>query len=319
MKSNVEKEPLFEIIEKEINEKAAILQKVELPNVNSNITVLLKREDLIHSTISGNKWRKLKYNLIEARKLGINTLLTFGGAYSNHIYATASAGNVFSFNTIGIIRGEEHLPLNPTLAFAKKCGMQIHYADRLTYRRKREQDYIKKLQNEFGDFYLLPEGGTNNLALKGCTEIVTEINHDFDYILSACGTGGTLSGIVCGMNGYKQIIGVPVLKGAEFLNDEISKYIKEFSGKSFINWKLNLEYHSGGYAKINKDLVLFIKKFEEINNIPLDPIYTGKLLFGIHSMIINNEFDAGSTIIAIHTGGLQGVAGMQNKINKLLS
>ena len=121
------------------------------------------------------------------------------------------------------------------------------------------------------------------------------------------------------MNGNKKIIGIPVLKGADFLNNDISKYVKEYSGRTFNNWKLDLNYHFGGYAKISKELILFIDKFEEINKVPLDPIYTGKLLFGLQSMIINNEFSAGSTILALHTGGLQGVEGMHNKIFNLLS
>jgi 1-aminocyclopropane-1-carboxylate deaminase/D-cysteine desulfhydrase-like pyridoxal-dependent ACC family enzyme len=319
MRNNMEASLLSEIIKREIDEKAAILQEVIIPDTNKNIKVYLKREDLIHSTISGNKWRKLKYNLFEARKLGIKTLLTFGGAFSNHIYATASAGKIFGFNTIGIIRGEEHLPLNPTLSFAQKCGMQIHYIDRSNYRKKKEVDFIQNLRQKFGEFYLIPEGGTNILAVKGSTEIIESIDIDFDYIISACGTGGTLSGLICGLNGGKNIIGLPVLKGADFLNNEISRYVKEYSSGTFSNWKLDLDYHLGGYAKISKELVLFIKMFEEINQVKLDPIYTGKLLYGIQSMIQENKIPGNPTIIAIHTGGLQGIDGMKNKMDKLLS
>jgi 1-aminocyclopropane-1-carboxylate deaminase/D-cysteine desulfhydrase-like pyridoxal-dependent ACC family enzyme len=319
MRNNMDASVLNEIIKREIDEKAAILQEVIIPDTNKNIRVYLKREDLIHSTISGNKWRKLKYNLFEARKLGIKTLLTFGGAFSNHIYATASAGKLFGFNTIGIIRGEEHLPLNPTLSYAQKCGMQIHYIDRSNYRKKKEVDFIQNLRQKFGEFYLIPEGGTNILAVKGSSEIIESINIDFDYIISACGTGGTLSGLICGLNGEKNIIGLPVLKGADFLNNEISQYVKEYSSGTFSNWKLDLHYHLGGYAKISKELVLFIKMFEEINQVMLDPIYTGKLLYGIQSMIQENKIPDNSTIIAIHTGGLQGIDGMKNKMDKLLS
>ena len=217
MKNNNSKRSFNEILANEVNEQAAIIQKIEMPTNNKNLTFLVKREDLLHPTISGNKWRKLKYNLIEAHKQGYRTLLTFGGAYSNHIYSTASAGRIFGFDTIGIIRGEEHLPLNSTLSFAVKCGMKLHYIDRTTYRKKTEPFFLEELEHKYGKYYFIPEGGSNTLAIKGCSEIINDINTDFDFILSACGTGGTLSGIISGLNGKSNIIGIPVLKGANFL------------------------------------------------------------------------------------------------------
>lgn len=314
-----EKEEFEDFIKNKVDEKSAILQKISLPDNNSNIKIYLKREDLLHPTISGNKWRKLKYNLIEAKRLGKDTLLTFGGAYSNHIHATASAGKIFGFKTIGIIRGEEHLPLNPTLDFAESQGMKIDYVDRKTYRKKNEKDFVKELYQKYGEIYLLPEGGTNSLAVKGCTEIIHGINIQFDYILSACGTGGTLAGLICGLKGESEIIGVPVLKGASFLYKDIDTHTRNYSNTTYTNWKLNLNFHFGGYAKIDKELILFIKKFEIQNGIELDPIYTGKLLYCINSMIKNCKFKEGSSIIALHTGGLQGNKGMQKIVDKLLS
>ena len=319
MKNNFDEIEFKSIIDKEIIEDAAILQQVKLPDSSRKYTLYLKREDLIHSTISGNKWRKLKYNILEAKKLNHKTLLTFGGAYSNHIHATASAGKTFGFNTIGIIRGEECLPLNPTLKFASDCGMKLFYLNRSSYRKKNDPLIIQELRNQFGQFYLLPEGGTNQLAIKGAAEIVENINFDFDYILSACGTGGTLSGIICGLNGKNKIIGVPVLKRANFLRKDIYNYVEEFSGTNYFNWKLVLNYHFGGYAKITKELIEFIQKFEAINYVQLDPIYTGKLLFAIQEMINNNELKDNPIIIGVHTGGLQGIAGMKNRMDKLLS
>ncbi len=319
MKNNFRKNTLSEIIKNEINEDATIIQEVEFPSNNNQYKIYVKREDLLHPKISGNKWRKLKYNLLEADKQNVNTLLTFGGAYSNHIHATAYAGKIFGFNTIGIIRGEEHLPINPTLSDAQKCGMKIHYVNRSDYRKKRDESFINSLRNKFGEFYLVPEGGTNNLAVKGCTEIVKDININFDYILTACGTGGTISGVIAELDGNKNVIGVPVLKGAGFLNNEITEYVKAYSGKTYSNWNLALDYHHGGYAKVTKELVLFIKEFEKLNNIPLDPIYTGKLMFALNDMIKLKHFSKGSTIIVLHTGGLQGIKGMENRINKLLS
>ncbi len=301
------------------NEEASILQNIILPGNNGDYNVFIKREDLIHPTISGNKWRKLKYNLIEADKLNMKTLLTFGGAFSNHIHAVSSAGKLFNFNTIGVIRGEKHIPLNPTLNDASLNGMMLHYIDRSSYRKKNERFLIDELKKQFGEFYLIPEGGTNNFAVKGCTEILDQIKINYDYIATACGTVGTISGLICGLNGNKNIIGVPILKGAKFLETDISTLTNEYSNTSFLNWNLNYNFHFGGYAKISKELILFIKHFEELNSIMLDPIYTGKLIFGINEMINNKGLPKGSTIIVIHTGGLQGIAGMQNKIDKLLS
>lgn len=306
-------------IEKNIDQDRAILQEIRLPNNKTSIKIYLKREDLLHPIISGNKWRKLKYNIYEAINGNFNTLLTFGGAYSNHIHATSYAGKLFGLNTIGVIRGEEHFPLNPTLTDAKNFGMKFHYLSRSDYRKKKEPSIINNLQNLYGDFYLIPEGGSNSLAVKGCVEIVDDINIAFDYILSACGTGGTIAGIITALRGKKKVIGIPVLKGASFLYNDIESLIYNFGHTKFNNWHLELDYHHGGYAKISKELINFILKFERINNISLDPIYTGKLMFAINDMIQNNYFPKGSSIIALHTGGLQGKKGMENKINKLLS
>lgn len=308
---------ISQLIKLNINEDAAILQKVKMPFVDDNVEVYLKREDLLHKTISGNKWRKLKYNLLQADKDDQSTLLTFGGAYSNHIHATSGAGKIFGFKTIGVIRGEEHLPLNSTLASAINNGMEIHYVDRTSYRGKREKYFIDKLHDKFGDFYHVPEGGTNNLAVKGCTEIIGDIDIDFDYIFSGCGTGGTFSGLVCGLEGKKKAIGISALKGADFLIKEINGYIKNYCGNDYNNWELKLDYHFGGFAKIKKDLIEYMQEFENSNDILLEYIYTSKMIFAIYDMIKNGELKKGSRVIALHTGGLQGREGMQKYINKL--
>ena len=256
---------------------------------------------------------------MKQKKQSKDTLLTFGGAYSNHIYATASAGKLFNFKTIGLIRGEEHLPLNPTLEFAVWNGMELHYVSRTNYRKRYDDDFIEEVYKNFGDIYLIPEGGTNLLALKGAAEIIEDINIDYDYICSACGTGGTLAGIVSGLNGRKEAVGFPVLKGASFLNRNIGNLITAYCSKSFDNWQLFLDYHFGGYAKINRRLIDFISEFEKLNGIKLDPVYTGKMMYGIYDLISKEYFKSGSTIIAIHTGGLQGIEGMKPKIEKILN
>jgi len=275
-----------------------------------NLQLVIKREDQIHPQISGNKYRKLKYNLIEATEMGFRTLLTFGGAYSNHISATAAAGKAFGLKTLGIIRGEElkdKIELNPTLVFAKQSGMLLKFVSREAYRNKNSKGFIEQLKIEFGDFYLIPEGGTNPLAVKGCEEILSESDKTFDYICCAVGTGGTISGLINCSKPSQQILGFPALKG-DFLKEDIGKFVHK------TNWKLIIDYHFGGFAKINDALISFINEFKKTYHIPLDPIYTGKMMFGLFDLIRNGYFPKGSKILAIHTGGLQGVEGMNLKL-----
>jgi 1-aminocyclopropane-1-carboxylate deaminase len=300
-------------------QKIEIIENTPLEEVNDpflkekKISLLIKREDLNHPHMSGNKWHKLKYNIQEAQKQGKDTILTFGGAYSNHIYSVAAAGKIFNFNTIGIIRGEEHKPLNPTLSFAKENGMQFYYLDRESYRKKNSHEICDRLKKNFGDFYLLPEGGTNELAVKGCSEIIEKISVDYDYICCPCGTGGTLAGLVTGLNGDRFALGFAVLKGASFLKENVNTLLKSSVKHHLNNWDINLDYHFGGYAKFNKQLLEFIESFSSLTRIQVEPIYTGKMLFGIYDLIANGFFKEGSRIVAIHTGGLQGLNGLLSK------
>ena len=270
------------------------------------VALYIKREDTIHPLISGNKYRKLKYNLIEAKNKGHNTLLTFGGAFSNHIAAVACAGKEQDFKTIGVIRGEEledRWQENPTLKLAHQHGMQFHFVSRSAYRDKNTPSFHQQLQDTFGEFYLLPEGGTNALAVKGCEEILTERDTDFNLICSCVGTGGTLAGLINSTKPHQKVWGFPALKG-DFLHKDIRKFARN------TRWELQLDYHFGGYGKVNHDLVDFINNFKKDTGIPLDPIYTGKMLFGIFDLIKRNVFQQGTQILAIHTGGLQGIKGM---------
>lgn len=278
----------------------------------NDISLTIKREDLIHSFVSGNKFRKLKYNLLQAKAENKTTLLTFGGAFSNHIAAVAYAGKEQGFKTIGIIRGEEILDKieeNPTLKFAQENGMQFEFVTREDYRHKSEASFIEKLKEKFGDFYLVPEGGTNELAVKGCEEILTDEDAVFDYVCCAVGTGGTISGLINSALSHQKVLGFPALKG-DFLTDEIRIFAKKD------NWNLISDYHFGGYGKINLELIEFINAFFEENKVPLDPIYTGKMVFGVIDLIHKNYFPAGSKILLIHTGGLQGIDGMNIKLKQ---
>lgn len=293
-------------------------QPIILPLLEEKkITLFIKREDEIHPFVSGNKFRKLKYNIQEAKLQNKKTILTFGGAYSNHIVATAVAGKLSGFKTIGIIRGDELatnlknlLQENTTLREAHKNGMKFDFISRDDFRRKETPDFIKALEQKFGDFYLVPEGGTNTLAIKGCQEILKEQDKNFDYICTAVGTGGTIAGIINSASKLQQIIGFPALKGA-FLSEEIKKMTTNNT-----NWQLQNEYHFGGYAKYNEVLIRFINEFKAQTNILLDPIYTGKMMFGVIDLIKNNYFQSNSKILVIHTGGIQGIEGVNNKLRK---
>jgi len=212
-----------------------------------------------------------------------------------------------------VIRGEEHLPLNPTLSFAKENGMEIYYLDRTSYRKKDSNEIIEDLKRRFGDFYLIPEGGTNELAVKGCSKLIGKIDLDFDFVCCPCGTGGTLAGLISGLNGKSYALGFAVLKGASFLKENVRSLLKNSCGELLNNWAINLDYHFGGYAKINRELLNFVNHFYAITKIPIEPIYTGKMLFGIYDLISKGFFEQGTRIIAIHTGGLQGLSGLRSK------
>lgn len=287
------------------------IQEVTL-NFDTDVRLFVKREDLIHPFVSGNKFRKLKYNLAEAKKEKQTSLVTFGGAFSNHITAVAAAGKNNDFKTIGIIRGEElvsKIDTNPTLQFAASQGMQFKFVTRKEYREKTSKEFLVQLTEEFGRFYTIPEGGTNELAVKGCAEIITEATKEFDTICCAVGTGGTIAGISKGAFLYQKILGFPALKG-DFLQEEVS----QFTSKN--NWELVHDYHFGGYGKVTEELIAFINTFKKQTSIPLDPIYTGKMLYGIIDLIKKGHFAKQNRILAIHTGGLQGIEGMNQKLQR---
>ncbi|CAI8340128.1 MAG: L-cysteate sulfo-lyase [Polaribacter sejongensis] len=291
-------------------------QQVILPILEEKkVTLFIKREDLIHPFVSGNKFRKLKYNLQEAKKLKKKALLTFGGAYSNHIAATAVAGKLGGFKTFGIIRGDElgknlkeTLEENATLREAHKNGMKFHFVSRELYRQKSSFGFIEKMKNKWGDFYVIPEGGTNCLAVDGCEEILTKEDSEFDYICSAVGTGGTIAGLIKSLKKHQKVIGFPALKG-NFLSEEIKKYTVKNN-----NWSLQKAYHFGGYAKYNEELITFINDFKKETTILLDPVYTAKMVFGILDLIKKDTFTEGTKILAIHTGGIQAIAGFNQRL-----
>ncbi len=300
-------------IERHIKNQLIVLNELD----GFDVSLYIKREDQIHPLISGNKYRKLKYNILKAQDENQHTLLTFGGAFSNHICAVALAGKEFGFKTIGIIRGDElkkdfeqTLEQNPTLQMAHENGMQFDFVSRSEYRLKHLSNFIDKLREKHGNFYLIPEGGTNELAIKGCEEILQPEDKEFDVICVPIGTGGTISGIINSICDSQKVLGFPALKG-DFLNREIDKYTIQNK-----NWSLINKYHFGGFAKINEELIMFINRFKNETLISLDPIYTGKMLYGLIDMIKHKYFEKGTKILAIHTGGLQGIQGMNIRLKQ---
>jgi len=283
-------------------ERTPVVRIVNDTTEQAQCALFVKREDLNHPTVSGNKWWKLRDNLAEAARLN-KPLLTFGGAYSNHIYATAAATHILQMKSIGVIRGERPKVLSNTLAFAEQCGMQLHFVTREQYRHKTSAQFHQQLHSQFGDFYLVPEGGSNSLAVGACCEWGNMLSRETptDFVCVAVGTGGTLAGLSLGLANRIQLLGIAVLKDAFFLDGEIRKLT------TATNWKLNYDYHFGGYAKTNIALNNFITEFEQRHAVPLDFVYTAKMLYAVLDLMKKGFFDKGSSILAIHTGGLQGL------------
>jgi 1-aminocyclopropane-1-carboxylate deaminase len=267
----------------------------------AGVRLFLKRDDLAVGRVRGNKRRKLKYNIAHARHIGARRVLTFGGAWSNHIAATAAAGAEFGIETIGVIRGDER-SMNPVLEQARTDGMQLDYIDREMYRRKTDANVIEGLQKRWGDFLLIPEGGSNALALAGCRELVGELRDPFEVICTAVGTGGTLAGLSVGISEEQTVIGFAALKGAGFLETDVRRLLREADARSG-KWSLELGWHFGGYARATPALTAFIQRFHDTHGIRLDPIYTGKMMFGLFEMIRSGRFRRGGRIVAVHTGG----------------
>jgi 1-aminocyclopropane-1-carboxylate deaminase len=276
------------------------IQEIQNPLFSkAQVRFFIKREDLNHSFISGNKWWKLKYNLEEALHKGKDTLLTFGGAYSNHIYATAAAAREMQLKAVGIIRGEEKMSVNPVIQFARHAGMKLHFVSRAVYRQKHNPDFIEELKRQFGDFYLIPEGGSNELAVKGVQEFAAQLAGKFDYVCCPVGTGGTLAGLINGFKGSGTVVGFSVLKDGSFLDDEVRRL-----GARYDNWTIQTTFDFGGYAKSTPWLSSFIEGFQKTYNIPIEIVYSGKMMAGVFDLLGKGFFQRGSSILVIHTGGI---------------
>jgi 1-aminocyclopropane-1-carboxylate deaminase/D-cysteine desulfhydrase-like pyridoxal-dependent ACC family enzyme len=297
------------------------LQKVRFsPLSDRGIELFVKRDDLIHPDISGNKWRKLSDNIAQAQRKNHDALLTFGGAHSNHIAATAAAGKHFGFNTIGIIRGEEADLENPTLSFARGQGMKIVRVSRAEYRDNESRDYTESLREVHGRFFLIPQGGANFYGVNGCMKIMPELDIDYQRVFVACGTGTTLSGMALSNRKSAKIYGVSALKGGGFLKNELEKWLHQFlkdeetEADLAENVHFLLDHHFGGYAKIKPELIDFLRLFYRETGIKLDPIYNGKAAFAMSEMASSGPDFSGEKWILIHSGGLQGISAMEEKL-----
>ncbi len=289
---------------------------------HAGVELYVLRLDLMHPWVNGNKWFKLKYNLLEAKEKNFTTLLTFGGAYSNHIYATAAAGNLFGFRTIGVIRGEERLPLNATLSFAVQQGMQLVYLNREMYRQRNTPALEEYLRQSFGEVFIIPEGGSNLNGVRGCTEIIDRAA--FNHICVACGTATTLAGITLSLHEGQRAIAFPVLKNGAFLAQEIESLLTNYLASDLptpynspASWELVCDYHFGGYAKVNDELLLFNQQFTQEHGVPLDYVYTAKMFYGVMDLLQQGFFCKGDRLLLVHTGGLQGNVGMEERLQRV--
>ncbi|MFQ1780316.1 1-aminocyclopropane-1-carboxylate deaminase/D-cysteine desulfhydrase [Aeromonas veronii] len=286
------------------------LQRLHHPLlIRSGVELWCKRDDLIHPTISGNKWRKLKYHLRHAKEHGKRHLLSFGGAYSNHIHALAAAGCQSGLRTTGIIRGEYDAVSNSTLRDARRWGMDLVFVDRQSYRRRQDPDWLAQFDTP--DTLIVPEGGSSPLAIPGVAELVGEVPFSPDLWVLPCASGGTLAGLIAGKRDREQILAIAVLKGGGFITDEVCRLHP--AAASIPGWHIALDHHDGGYAKFSPALWQWVQDFSTDTGLPLEPIYSGKAMWGLFRELAAGRIAPGSKIVFIHTGGMQGLAGLREQ------
>lgn len=290
--------------------QASRLERVDDAHLSQHdIELWIKRDDQLHPIISGNKWRKLKYLVNHALELNAHTLISMGGAYSNHLHALGFVGKMLGLQTVGYVRGERPSTLTPTLQDLQDWGMDLRFISRSDYRQLRHYQHWQALPDLKARQYWLPEGGAQPLALQGVAEMIHEIDRPYDWLCVPCGTGTSLAGMIQAAPKTVQLLGFAALNHAEFLRTDIAKLI----ANPFYNWQVNLDYHFGGFAKTTPTLLQFMTTFQQRTGIPLEPIYTGKMLYGIYDLIAKHYFPLGTKIIAIHTGGLQGNRGLHHE------
>ena len=295
-----------ELVKLEKTFTPSILTKIDDPLLDRHeVELWMKRDDQLHPVISGNKWRKLKFILDHALSSGADTIISMGGAYSNHLHALAYAGRMLDLKTQGFIRGEPPETLTPTLMDMQNWGMTLKFISRSDYRLLRHYKGCYDLPGLKLRQYWLPEGGAQALALKGVAELIDEIDVPYDTLCAPCGTGATLAGMIAAAPGHVSVIGFAALKNAGFLTADVASLLPQ----PRTHWQINLDYHFGGFAETNAGLMAFIENFEHTTGIPLEPVYTGKMMYALYDLLAKHTFKPGQRIIAVHTGGLQGKRG----------
>ena len=280
-----------------------------LPNA---ATVSVLRLDELDPYVTGNKSFKLKYNLLKLQAEGHGRLLTFGGAYSNHLVAVAAAGQRLGIETIGVVRGEVAEPLNPRLRFASRCGMRLHAMSRADYQHKESEQILSALHGTYGDFYCIPEGGCNALGVMGCEEISDFLAWGSSakkrVVALACGTGSTMAGLIRGLSARSasgiEVVGISVINAPGIMASAVSSWLHDDSGSCGIMWRTIDDCHFGGYAKTSPDLRHFVAEYSSVHNIPLEPVYTGKLFWWLNRELESGQLQEGTEVTLIHSGGL---------------
>lgn len=297
--------------------------------IEQEVRVSVLRLDQIHADLGGNKWYKLKPNIEALQSQGLPLAVSFGGAWSNHLRALAAAGREFGFQTLGFVRGEPSEPLNPLLSFARACGMEIRYLSRADYRRKSDPEFIAGITADLGPHLLIPEGGSNKAAVSGCEELAswlrwtappTEDPRPLRYVALACGTGTTMAGLLRGLHRQSSqqqgvrpavcVLGVSVLKAPGYIQAQLEELLGLRQGctslEPMISWRILEDYHAGGYARRSPALRQFLDDYRALSDVPVEPVYTGKLMHGVWDQVARNALPRGSELIVVHSGGLLG-------------
>jgi len=278
------------------------------------VRVMIKRDDLLHPVISGNKWRKLKYNIEKVKENSYQGIISFGGSYSNHIHALAYACHLQQIRSLAIIRGEPEYADNFTLSQARAWGMELKFVDRKTYRLRHDKEFLNRVQAKYPKYFIVPEGGSNALALPGVGEIVSELDQQcqFDTLMTPVGSGGTLAGLVVADKNRHQLLGVAALKQSDYLQTEVNRLLP--SGHQYYNkWKILSDYHCGGYGRFNRQHSEQILSFIKETDVPFEPVYSGKMILALMDLVEKNYFPPGHKIVLLHTGGLQGLGGLAQR------
>lgn len=292
-------------------QKLSPLQPITHPLfAHYQVKVSIKRDDQIHPIISGNKWRKLYYNLAHAKTKQLKGIVSFGGCYSNHLHALAYACQQQQLEAIAIVRGEHTSQNNYTLTWAKHWGMKLNFVDRKTYKLRQDLNYLDALQRQYPDHLIVPEGGSNQLALQGVGRVVEELEQQCTYnsLLVPVGSGGTLAGLIKQDNNRHDILGIAVLKQSDYLLNEVNTLLT--NEKAYPRWRIENSYHGGGYAKFTAKDANKILAFSKETGIPFEPIYSGKMLLAFLDLLTKGYFTTNQHIVLLHTGGLQGLAGL---------